>query len=100
MSGRSSLSASMHEGGTSSVITRSALVLHPEITITPEVRSIESSSCSLWAGISIAAKLSRADGGLGTQNNMSNLGMSACLCFAMHLRLFVLEFCKADDNRD
>ena len=77
VSNRSTKSASMYEGSTLNTMIRPPLVLHPEIAITPEVQSVESGSCTFWVGISITAKLNRADGELDLENFMQNLGMSS-----------------------
>ena len=74
-SGRSIISASIYEGSTLNTIIPSAFVICPEIKITPEVQSMESGPCTLWIGISVAAKLSRADGEPGYMSSMTRFGM-------------------------
>ena len=54
-------SASIYEDNVLDIVAP-ALVLCPNITITPEVPSMESGSCTLWVGVSITGKLRRADG--------------------------------------
>lgn len=44
----------------------SAFVLCPQITITPEVSSVETGSCTLWVAVLITGALQRADGYRGS----------------------------------
>ena len=99
-SGRSTTSASMYEGSTFNAIIHSALVLHPEITIIPEVQNMDSGSCSLWVGISITAKLSKADGESTFETIVPGLGMSSFrVQLAMHLVFVIIESSDANENR-
>ena len=86
---RSMTSTSICEGDTSITTIPPALIIHPEIIITPEVQSIESGLCTLWVGISITAKLSRADGKPDFVSTMPSFGMETSSLLptaALHVR--------------
>ncbi|KAG9242550.1 hypothetical protein BJ878DRAFT_544153 [Calycina marina] len=88
VSGRSMVSIATFDTSLAEGMRRPALALRPDITITPEVQSMESGSCTLWVAISITGTLGRADGESASVEGSDGLDTDHGRIHSMRIELF------------